>query len=121
MAISERFSSLRQRLGASRQVEDERLLQLYWNRAELKKELTRLQAERDQLLEQIRADEPCDACDQPGARVVAELASQNFVRRRLYTTDHEMRRDGGGVLVTARRGKAESIPSTSRMRFPLNH
>jgi hypothetical protein len=58
MAISERFSSLRQRLGASsRQAEDERLLQLYWNRAELKKELTRLQAEREQLLEQIQKQE----------------------------------------------------------------
>jgi hypothetical protein len=57
MAISERFTNLRQRLGASRQVEDERLLQLYWNRAELKKELTRLQAERDQLLEQIQKHE----------------------------------------------------------------
>jgi hypothetical protein len=57
MAISDRFNSLRQRLGASRQAEDERLLQLYWNRAELKKELTRLQAERDQLLEQIQKQE----------------------------------------------------------------
>jgi hypothetical protein len=58
MAITERFSSLRQRLGASsRQAEDERLLQLYWNRAELKKELTRLQGERDQLLEQIQKQE----------------------------------------------------------------
>ena len=54
MAISDRFSIFKQRLGNSRQVEDERLLQLYWNRAELKKELTRLQAERDQLLEQIQ-------------------------------------------------------------------
>jgi len=58
MAISDRFSSFRQRLGASsRQAEDERLLQLYWNRAELKKELTRLQAERDQLQEQIQKQE----------------------------------------------------------------
>jgi hypothetical protein len=61
MAISERLSSLRQRLGTSRQVEDERLLQLYWNRAELKKELTRLQAERDQLLEQIQKHEGATA------------------------------------------------------------
>jgi predicted nuclease with TOPRIM domain len=57
MAISDRFTNLRQRLGTSRQVEDERLLQLYWNRAELKKELTRLQIERDQLLEQIQKQE----------------------------------------------------------------
>jgi DNA repair exonuclease SbcCD ATPase subunit len=40
-----------------RPVEDERLLQLYWNRAELKKELTRLQDERHRLLEQIRNNE----------------------------------------------------------------
>jgi predicted nucleic acid-binding Zn-ribbon protein len=57
MAISDRFTTLRQRLGASRQVEDERLLQLYWNRAELKKELTRLQVERDKLLEQVQKQE----------------------------------------------------------------
>ena len=37
--------------------EDERLLQLYWNRAELKKELTRLQDERHKLLEQLRNHE----------------------------------------------------------------
>ena len=52
MAISDRISSLRQRLSPSRQVEDERLLQLFWNRAELKKELVRLQVERDRLIEQ---------------------------------------------------------------------
>lgn len=53
MPLSDRIVSLKERLGASRQVEDEKLLQLYWNRAELKKELTRLQAERDRLLEYI--------------------------------------------------------------------
>src|SRR5687768_5569417 len=53
------FSNLRQLLssGARRPAEDERLLQLYWNRAELKKELTRLQDERHRLLEQIRTHE----------------------------------------------------------------
>jgi hypothetical protein len=55
--LSDRLSSLKERLGPSRQVEDEKLLQLYWNRAELKKELTRLQAERDRLLEQIQIQE----------------------------------------------------------------
>ncbi len=54
MPISDRLSSFKERLGASRQVEDEKLLQLYWNRAELKKELTRLQVERDRLLEYIQ-------------------------------------------------------------------
>jgi hypothetical protein len=57
MAISDSFVSIKQRLGNSRQIEDERLLQLYWNRAELKKELTRLQAERDQLVEQVQRHE----------------------------------------------------------------
>lgn len=59
MDFSDRLSNLRQLLsgGARRPVEDERLLQLYWNRAELKKELTRLQDERHRLLEQIRNHE----------------------------------------------------------------
>ena len=59
MDFSDRLSNLRQLLssGARRPVEDERLLQLYWNRAELKKELTRLQDERHRLLEQIRTHE----------------------------------------------------------------
>lgn len=59
MDLSDRLSNLRQLLssGARRPVEDERLLQLYWNRAELKKELTRLQDERHRLLEQIRTHE----------------------------------------------------------------
>lgn len=43
--------------GARQPAEDERLLQLYWNRAELKKELSRLPAERHKLLEQIRNHE----------------------------------------------------------------
>jgi DNA repair exonuclease SbcCD ATPase subunit len=59
MDLSDRLSHLRQLFssGARRPVEDERLLQLYWNRAELKKELTRLQDERHRLLEQIRTHE----------------------------------------------------------------
>ncbi|HEY0682129.1 MAG TPA: hypothetical protein VGD45_07360 [Steroidobacter sp.] len=43
--------------GTRQPAEDERLLQLYWNRAELKKELTRLQDERHKLLEQLRNHE----------------------------------------------------------------
>ncbi len=51
--------SLRELLapGARQPPDDERLLQLYWNRAELKKELTRLQDERHKLLEQLRKHE----------------------------------------------------------------
>lgn len=57
MAISDRLNNFKQRFGSAKQAEDERLLQLYWNRAELKKELTRLQVERDRLLEQIQKHE----------------------------------------------------------------
>ena len=59
MEFSDRLSNLRQLLGQSARppVEDERLLQLYWNRAELKKELTRLQDERHKLIEQLNKHE----------------------------------------------------------------
>jgi len=43
--------------GARQPAEDERLLQLYWNRAELKKELSRLQDERHKLIEQLNKHE----------------------------------------------------------------
>src|SRR5262245_20595414 len=58
MGISDRLTNIRQLLPGARQpVDDERLLQLYWNRAELKKELSRLQDERHRLLEQMRNQE----------------------------------------------------------------
>src|SRR5690606_42019279 len=58
MGISDRLNTLRMRLaGGSTPEHEERLLQLYWNRAELKKELARLQDERYRLLEQLRAYE----------------------------------------------------------------
>lgn len=59
MEFSDRLSNLRQLLGQSTRqpVEDERLLQLYWNRAELKKELSRLQDERHKLIEQLNKHE----------------------------------------------------------------
>lgn len=59
MDFSDRLSNLRQLLapGARQPADDERLLQLYWNRAELKKELSRLQDERHKLLEQLRNHE----------------------------------------------------------------
>lgn len=62
MGISDRLSSIRQLLPGSRTAEeDERLLRLYWNRAELKKELSRLRDERHTLLERIRAQEAAAA------------------------------------------------------------
>lgn len=60
MPFSDRLTSLKERLGSPKPVEDERLLQLYWNRAELKKELTRLQAERDRMLGIIQKQEAAE-------------------------------------------------------------
>ena len=72
MAIS-RLSNIRQLLPGARQPEqDERLLQLFWNRAELKKELTRLQDERLKLLEQIRNQETATARAKEHVQVLEE-------------------------------------------------
>lgn len=58
MGISDRLENIRQLLPGTRQaLEEERLMQLYWNRAELKKELGRLQDERHALLEQMKKQE----------------------------------------------------------------
>lgn len=58
MGISVRLSNIRQLLpGGKAAAEDERLLRLYWNRAALKKELSRLQDERHRLLERVRTQE----------------------------------------------------------------
>jgi hypothetical protein len=59
MSIADQFSMLRQRLpGATRTTdEEERLLQLFRNRAELKKEYTGLQDERHELLEKLKKQE----------------------------------------------------------------
>src|SRR5262245_11576266 len=54
MGITDRLSDIRQLLPGTRAPqEDERLLQLYWNRAELKKELSRLQGELHRLVDQM--------------------------------------------------------------------
>jgi hypothetical protein len=73
MAISNPLSNIRQLLPGARQPEqDERLLQLFWNRAELKKELTRLQDERLKLLEQIRNQETATARAKEHVQVLEE-------------------------------------------------
>ncbi len=73
MAISDRLSNFRQLLPGARQPEhEERLLQLYWNRAELKKELTRLQDERLKLLEQLRNQETSTARAREQVQVLEE-------------------------------------------------
>ena len=73
MAISTRLSNIRQLLPGARPPEqDERLLQLFWNRAELKKELTRLQDERIKLLEQLRGQETATARAKEHVQVLEE-------------------------------------------------
>lgn len=55
MGLSDRLNQL---LSGNRQAaEEERLLRLYWNRAELKKELGRLQEERHELIEELKKQE----------------------------------------------------------------
>jgi len=52
------FDGLRKLLGGTpRQAEEERLLQLYWNRVELKKEFSRLQEDNYGLLQQLKRHE----------------------------------------------------------------
>lgn len=55
MGISDRLGHLFP--GNRQAAEDERLLRLYWNRAELKKELSRLQEERHELVEELEKQE----------------------------------------------------------------
>lgn len=93
MGISDR---IRQHLpGAQRPVEDERLMQLFWNRAELKKELGALQNQRHALFEQIkkheaqlvRAREQMDELEKYlGNPEVAEHALVYFQLRNLWRT-----------------------------------
>jgi len=52
------MASIAQQLLVRRKpAEDERLLQLFWNRAELKREFARLQRDRDRLADQLRQQE----------------------------------------------------------------
>lgn len=61
MGIADHFAQLGKRLsGTPRQDEEERLLQLYWNRAELKKEFLRLQESNYELQEKLRKQESVD-------------------------------------------------------------
>lgn len=58
MGIATQLDGLRKLLGgAPRQEEEERLLQLYWNRVELKKEFSRLQEDNYGLLQQLKKNE----------------------------------------------------------------
>ncbi len=58
MGIADQLDGLRKRVqGTADQAEEERLLQLYWNRAELKKEFSRLQEDNYGLLQQLKKQE----------------------------------------------------------------
>jgi hypothetical protein len=58
MGIADQLDGLRKRVqGTTDQAEEERLLQLYWNRAELKKEFSRLQEDNYSLLQQLKKQE----------------------------------------------------------------
>lgn len=58
MGIADQLDGLRKRVqGNADQAEEERLLQLYWNRAELKKEFSRLQEDNYGLLQQLKKQE----------------------------------------------------------------
>lgn len=59
MSLRERLARLRQALSGAEPVpvEDERLVQLFWNRANLKKELSALLDEREALREKLRSQE----------------------------------------------------------------
>ncbi len=58
MGIADQFDGLRKRVqGGSNPAEDERLLQLYWNRVELKKEFSRLQEDNYSQLQQLKKND----------------------------------------------------------------
>ncbi len=62
MGISEQLDSLRKRVQVGNNpAEDERLLQLYWNRVELKKEFSRLQEDNYGLLQQLKKQDAAHA------------------------------------------------------------
>ncbi len=62
MGIADQLDGLRKRVqGTTDQAEEERLLQLYWNRAELKKEFLRLQEDNYGLLQQLKKQETAHA------------------------------------------------------------
>src|SRR5687768_3079342 len=101
MAISNRLSNIRQLLPGARQPEqDERLLQLYWNRAELKKELTRLQDERLKLLEQLRNQETATARAREQVQVLEEYLGnpEIAVHALVYFQLRALWRAGGAKL-----------------------
>ena len=71
-----RVLALAQQLLARRKpVEDDRLLRLFWNRAELKREFAKLQRERERMLDQLRQQDGAVRlvrCSPDGGRCISE-------------------------------------------------
>jgi hypothetical protein len=59
--------------------DDEQLLKLFWNRAELKKELAKLRREKDKLLDQIRQQESLNLRAQQRMEQLENLLSDPFM------------------------------------------
>lgn len=74
MGIATHIDGLRKLLGgAPRQQEDERLLQLYWNRVELKKEFSRLQEDNYGLLQQLKKNDAAHGQTQGRLKQIEEF------------------------------------------------
>lgn len=74
MGIATQLEGIRKLLGgAPKQEEDERLLQLYWNRVELKKEFSRLQEDNYGLLQQLKKNEAAHTQTQNRLRQLEEF------------------------------------------------
>jgi len=74
MGITDQLDGLRKRVqGGSKPAEDERLLQLYWNRVELKKEFSRLQDDNYGLLQQLKKQETAHGQTQERLRQIEEF------------------------------------------------
>jgi len=74
MGITDQLDGLRKRVqGTSAPGEDERLLQLYWNRVELKKEFSRLQDDNYGLLQQLKKQETAHGQTQERLRQLEEF------------------------------------------------
>ena len=74
MGIADQLDGLRKRVQRnSAQDEDERLLQLYWNRVELKKEFSRLQEDNYGLLQQLKKQDAAHVQTQERLRQLEEF------------------------------------------------
>lgn len=114
---------------AGAEMGDERLLRLYWNRAEVKKELARLRRERHELLERVndreadtqRVKEQLESLERLLAdRHAAASAIVHFQLRHLWrTASDKVRRFGGELAEKQERRESERLESEFRRRQSL--